>query len=139
MKLNNPVKGGDFFPELTPLIDVMFLLLVFFMLTTTFEKESTASAITMDLPFATQSVRLSQSDVVEVNVNREGAYFMGGEQVKSNVMPDLIKMRVKMTGDSTILIGAHMEAPYQSIIFIYDILQAQGLRHVAHQVRVKGQ
>ena len=60
MNIKNPIKESDFFPELTPLIDVMFLLLVFFMLTTTFEREDVHKAVDIELPQAKQSSKVSK-------------------------------------------------------------------------------
>jgi len=65
-------------PNLTPLIDIVFLLLVFFMLTAHFVEDE---AITIALPEAQSSTELKQDEVVQVLVDAQGRAYINGEEI----------------------------------------------------------
>jgi len=60
--------------DMTPLVDVAFLLLTFFMLTTTFKPEET---VTIVLPSSHSAFKLPESDVMTVNIAKDGRIFLG--------------------------------------------------------------
>ena len=59
--------------NITPLIDVVFLLLIFFMVSTTFEKES---EISIELPDSSGKVSKKESFTIEVSIDAQGRYFV---------------------------------------------------------------
>jgi biopolymer transport protein ExbD len=59
---------------MTPLVDVAFLLLTFFMLTTTFKPEE---AVTIILPASHSDYKLPESDVMTVTIAKDGRLFLG--------------------------------------------------------------
>ena len=59
--------------NLTPLIDVVFLLLIFFMVSTTFQKES---EISLQLPRASDTEVQAPKERIEVLINASGRYFI---------------------------------------------------------------
>jgi len=133
MDIRNPIDENDFYPELTPLIDIMFLLLVFFMLTTTFLKEEEQNVLQVELPEAlnSQSIPIDQS--IFVSVGKHGEYRVDEKSCTPEMLPDLLKIRAET--DTVVVIHAHNEAPYRSIIFLYDIFQSVGIRHFVHDVK----
>lgn len=133
MKLHDPFDEGGSFPELTPLIDIMFLLLVFFMLTTTFLKDTQRKVIPVELPQAVHSSVVTESQAVVISVNEHGGYFIDGIPCDAASLPAVLKL--KTAGDTTVVISGHSGAPYRSIIYIYDILQSIGISRFAHDVR----
>jgi biopolymer transport protein ExbD len=60
--------------DMTPLVDVAFLLLTFFMLTTTFKPEET---VTIVLPSSHSAFKLPESDVMTVNIAKDGRICLG--------------------------------------------------------------
>ncbi|MEA2094339.1 MAG: biopolymer transporter ExbD, partial [Pseudomonadota bacterium] len=64
--------------NLTPLIDVVFLLLIFFMVSTTFEHQS---RIQIELPEASVEATLPDSESLEIIIDVQGRYFIGDQQV----------------------------------------------------------
>ena len=60
--------------DMTPLVDVAFLLLTFFMLTTQFKPEE---AVTITLPSSTSEFKLPESDVMTVSIADDGRLFLG--------------------------------------------------------------
>lgn len=136
MKLNirKPVPEYDFFPELTSLVDVMFLLLVFFMLTTTFEKGST-KAVIVELPVAKKSIPVSKDNAIILTIKKNGEFIINENICEPASLPDVLKIAIAETKDSLVIINAHKQSPYQSIIFAYDIFQALGIKRFAHEIQ----
>ncbi len=135
MKIKNPLKEKDFFPELTPLIDVMFLLLVFFMLTTTFEQKDTSKAVKVELPLAKKSKKITQEGATLIVVNEDGEYICADKPCTKDALPDVLKIRMEIGNDSVVVIRADKNAPYSRLVYIYDVLQALGVKHFAHEVK----
>jgi biopolymer transport protein ExbD len=59
--------------DMTPLVDVAFLLLTFFMLTTQFKPDE---AVTVELPSSHSEIKLPESDVMMVSLGRDGRIFL---------------------------------------------------------------
>ena len=59
---------------MTPLVDVAFLLLTFFMLTTTFKP---TEVVTIILPASHSAYKLPESDVITINISKDGRLFLG--------------------------------------------------------------
>ena len=133
MDIRNPIDENDFYPELTPLIDIMFLLLVFFMLTTTFLKEEEQNVLPVELPEALNSQSIPIERSIFVSVGRRGQYHVDEKSCTPEMLPDLLKVHAET--DTVVVIHAHNEAPYQSIIYLYDIFQSVGIRHFVHDVK----
>ena len=78
--------------NLTPLIDVVFLLLIFFMVSTTFDKES---RIKVELPTAaTQDDKVDAKQVLNVTVDAQGRFFVDQKEVIS-VEADILKRAIE--------------------------------------------
>ncbi len=60
--------------DMTPMVDVAFLLLTFFMLTTQFKPPED---VTVELPTSHSAIKLPESDVMMITVNKDGQIFLG--------------------------------------------------------------
>ena len=72
--------------NLTPLIDVVFLLLIFFMVSTTFTK---ASQLSIDLPEATGEPSETQQEQIEILIDESGQYRVNGQPLVDNTIRTL--------------------------------------------------
>jgi len=66
---------------LTPLIDVVFILLIFFMVTTTFDR---SSELTIDLPSASGDPSAVKEDTLEITIDVQGQFFINQVKVVSS-------------------------------------------------------
>ena len=106
--------------NLTPLIDVVFLLLIFFMVSTTFSKDTQLS---IDLPEASGDPTRVAEKVVEVTVTRNGDYAVNGESLVNNQLATLKRAIEKISdGDSSIplVITADSATPHQAVVTAMD-------------------
>ena len=114
--------------NLTPLIDVVFLLLIFFMVSTTFDKES---RIKVELPeAATQDEKSDEDQVLDIVVDARGRYFVNQKEVVNSDIGTLKRAIEKMAGERTdlpVIITADAKATHQSVIKVMDAASQLGL------------
>lgn len=112
--------------NITPLIDVVFLLLIFFMVTTTFNRET---RLLVNLPEANAEIANSQPDQIEIMVAREGNYSINGRNLVNNRIETLIRgLEVESGGDRNlpVLLVADAEATHQSVVTAMDAIGQSG-------------
>ena len=117
--------------NLTPLIDVVFLLLIFFMVSTTFEQQS---RIQIELPEATADVAAQEEDKLEILVDAQGHYFIGDQQVINSELKTLrtaISKAVDGRGKLPVTIRADANTPHQAVIRVLDAASQLGLTHIS--------
>lgn len=114
--------------NLTPLIDVVFLLLIFFMVSTTFEKQS---QIKITLPEANTAETVEKEpQVIDIGIDPEGKYFVNTEELLKSDAETLKNMLVKVSQGKTdlpVIISADGKAPYQSVITVLDVASQLGM------------
>ena len=117
--------------NMAPLIDVVFLLLIFFMVSTTFNKER---ELVLDLPKAVaKEVPAEAVEAIEIEIDAQGNYAINGRELV-NRDPDTIRRALdKMTAnakDQPVIIAADAEASYQSVVTVMDVCGQLGLAHL---------
>ena len=95
--------------NISSLLDVMFILIIFFLVTTTFKNLETDHKVS--LPDETEGKPLGDSEpVIVVNVRKSGAYVMLGRQVTVEEMTSLVEDAVRKNAGRKVLIRADQEA-----------------------------
>lgn len=106
--------------NLTPLIDVVFLLLIFFMVSTTFTKETHLS---IDLPEASGDPARIAPEQIEVSITQQGDITVNGTALVNNGLETLKSALEKVSeGDNTmpLIITADAATPHQSVVNAMD-------------------
>ena len=113
--------------DMTPMVDVAFLLLIFFMVTTVFRQPQ---AMEMNLPKADATVQVAESNVLTLFVSAEEnlLYRIGGAKVPlaPTSMKDLHQVFVenaKLNPDLIILVKVNRNAHYEKMVDIMDELE----------------
>lgn len=83
--------------DMTPMVDVAFLLLTFFMLTTQFKPPE---AVAVQLPSSTSNRRLPESDILTVSISKEGIAYIGvdSQPARERIFKSLFEPRLKEAG-----------------------------------------
>ncbi|ASJ75009.1 ExbD/TolR family protein [Granulosicoccus antarcticus] len=113
--------------NLTPLIDVVFLLLIFFMVSTTFQKES---EISLQLPRASDTETESSQDRIEIVINAAGHYFINDQELVNSDVATVQNALYKISGgkrDIPLTIRADAQAPHQSVVTAMDAAGQLGM------------
>ncbi len=129
----NLQPGNDDEPEinLTPLIDVVFLLLIFFMVSTTF---LTQSRIKIDLPEATATHTGQEEEPLEIVIDSQGRYFIGDQQTVNTTSKTLKSAISKALGDrgtAPVIIRADAYTPHQAVVTALDVTSQLGLTRIS--------
>jgi biopolymer transport protein ExbD len=115
--------------NLTPLIDVVFLLLIFFMVTTTFDRDA---KIKINLPTTANAVTTpAKNNTLEILIDNQGKYFVDGREILNN-KPETLFRAVSQVLDQRgknppLVISADANANYQSVVTAMDIAGRLGL------------
>ncbi len=96
--------------NLTPMIDVVFLLLLFFMVSTSFIRES---SLKVDLPEASGQVLAGQEQAVDIIINLNGIFIINGttlDNPSSEQLSDHLRLAVGDNDDPHVIISADAKA-----------------------------
>lgn len=106
--------------NITPLIDVVFLLLIFFMVSTTFTKES---HLEINLPEATGDPVPKENEEIEILINAQGGFAVNGQKLINEQLKTLMSAIDKISeGDNQVpmVITADAKTPTESVVMAMD-------------------
>jgi biopolymer transport protein ExbD len=106
--------------NLTPLIDVVFLLLIFFMVTTTFTKET---RLLITLPEANGKPAEETAQTLELLVNAEGNYAVNGQNLINREIKTIMAALQDASGGNVempLIITADAQASHQAVVIAMD-------------------
>lgn len=110
--------------KILPMIDVVFFLLVFFMLFTTFK--TTPSGLEINLPQA-KSVEQQQEDkTVKINIASSGKIFMNSKLTTKDELKNNIASSVSQSTETVFIIKADEQVAYKQVINVMDLVRQAG-------------
>jgi biopolymer transport protein ExbD len=122
--------------ELTPLIDVVFLLLIFFMVSTTFDKQT---RLEVDLPEAEAPATPDQDiDKIEITIDAKGQFYVNDRELLKHDLGTLRRTLEKIADGQTdlpIYIFGDKDAPLQSALTVMDAAGQLGLSRLSFVAR----
>jgi len=128
-------RGEEVSVNLTPLIDVVFLLLIFFMVSTTFKKES---HISLNLPEASGEAQADEVGSLEIVITENGDYAINGQSLV-NTQLETLKSAISELGQGDtslpVIISADAMAPHQSVVRAMDAAGQMGYLHLSISTR----
>jgi len=110
-------------PNLTPLIDIVFLLLVFFMLTSHFVQEE---AIDIDLPVADSGEAVSEDEQLEVVISAEGMLLIDDHIVAPESLEGVLRQHLAEREDSLVRVRGDRGAPLGQAVLVLDAARKAG-------------
>lgn len=116
--------------NLIPLIDIVFMLLIFFIVTTTFIRET---EISVNLPVADADPLTTDTKVMEISINAEGRFYINRQEVIDTDVETLKRALQKEAGevkDPPLIISADGKTPHQSVITAMDAARQLGFVHL---------
>ncbi len=114
--------------NIIPMIDVIFFLLVFFMLFTSFR--SNPSGIDLQLPKAVTVTEQENNNFV-IDIDKSGKLFFEGDQININEIKGLASKKFKQNKQIVAIINADKEAKYKYIVNVMDNLRQVGIYKLA--------
>jgi len=112
--------------DMSPLIDMVFILLIFFAVSTTFTKDM---QLELERPSAQGSSSLT-SETIRVYIDQEGAVFMDEQMVKSWMLQSLVRESLSLSPESSVLVVADRSTPTELLIEVIDQAKLGGAAEV---------
>ena len=120
--------------DFTPMVDVVFLLLLFILLSSTFIVEP---GMRIDLPGAVTTTVESRKDLV-IQVPWEeitNSYFLNGQRVSIDEYTEKLPVLMKELNNTTLIVAADERANYGRIVKVMDIAKSLGVQKITLATR----
>jgi len=117
----------EYLVDITPLIDVVFLMLIFFMVSTTF---NVSSSLKLDLPSSKAKAEQKKVEQVTVSINADGRFFVQDEAVKDSDLRKRILNVTKGNPNMRVILRADAETHHKRVVYVLDTLRGLGMSKV---------
>lgn len=108
--------------DISPLIDVVFILLIFFMVTTTFVKDS---QVDLERPGASSGSKAS-TKALRIVIDRSGAIYLADAPVKPWMLQSRVRDFLRDGGDGSVLVVADRRVAVEKLIEVVDQCRLAG-------------
>lgn len=110
--------------QMTPLIDCVFLLLIFFLVSSQMKKVE--KELPIDLPKADVTLKVkATSDMVTIGVDKFGKFYINSQPVGAEGLRVALKTAMAENPDRRIRISGDMYAPFRSVVQVMDTCRAE--------------
>ena len=113
--------------DVSPLIDMVFILLIFFMVTTTFSKEM---KLDLDRPSAA-SASIVEDEVIRVYIDNGQDIFIDNQPIKVWAIQSKLRDMLRSTTKKSVLVVSDGSIPVEALIDVYDECKMSGAEEVA--------
>lgn len=123
-----------------PLIDCIFLLLIFFLVATSFKKQEEKKenlALGFELPRSTASFDWGSAtgNPLVIGVDRDGGFYLDNEAVSVQQLHDRLGLEQQQNPQRRIRIDGDKRTHYQNIVHLMDICQINGFTNIGMHTR----
>lgn len=126
-------KKGKALINITSLIDVLFLLLIFLMVSSTFLEQP---GIQLELPEAQSSVLVEQKEFT-LFVNRNGDLFLNDNEISMEELTVRIKEALPKMKDGALILKADKDVNYGLVVGVMDAVKNSGIKKLIVGTRIK--
>ncbi len=117
--------------NLAPLIDVLFLLLIFFMISTTFLSQP---AIKLELPEAEHADNIRQTPLV-VYIDPSGRVYLNDEPIEIQLLTEALRRRLVDATEKSVVFNADSRVSHGKVVEILDVIKGAGVRKLSFGTR----
>ncbi|MCR4439038.1 MAG: biopolymer transporter ExbD [bacterium] len=118
--------------NITSLIDVLFLLLIFFMVSSTFLEQP---GMKLDLP-AAKSFEVEEHKELVVHISPQGEIFLGEQQVALDTLKARLELQVAVDRERPLVLRADKDAAHGRVVEVMDVAKQTGVRKIVIATRV---
>ncbi len=111
--------------SMSSLTDIIFLLLIFFMLTSTLVSPN---ALNLLLPSSSSQTQATQSVSVSINKNKE--YFVGTRKVTASQLSGVLSRELQGKNDPTVVLNADKSVPIENVVDVMSIANEMGIKMI---------
>jgi biopolymer transport protein ExbD len=113
--------------ELTPIVDMVFLLLIFFLVATTFHQ--TERELAIELPEAASGTPISVAlRELVVNIDASGAVVVSGRPLEVDALQELVREAVAANPEQKVAVRADQRAEWSAVVRALDAVRSGGVQ-----------
>jgi biopolymer transport protein ExbD len=121
-------RGTEPYVDMTPMVDCVFLLLIFFMISTTFVE---TPGLTIKLPESTAQTIAREPKELKIYLDKNGQIFHQERPMTLEQFKELLHQAGKTAGQTTFLLLADREAKHGKVVLLMDLAQQAGVGKLA--------
>jgi biopolymer transport protein ExbD len=112
--------------ELTPIIDMVFLLLIFFLVATTFHQAEREMQIALPAASSAGPISAMLREII-VNVDAEGRVIVGGRRIEHEDLRAMISQAVEANPEQKVTVRGDRSTAYANVVTVLDICKGSGI------------
>lgn len=113
--------------DLTPVIDMVFLLLIFFLVATTFHQTEREMKIALPFASSTEPITTLLQELV-INVDHEGRIYIGGRPVDAAQLRETVTAAVASNPEQKVTVRGDRDTAYANVVSVLDICKGAGIQ-----------
>ena len=120
-------KNASVLIELTPIIDMVFLLLIFFLVATTFHQTEREMQIALPVASSTAPISAMLQELI-VNVDHNGQIIVGGRRIEPDTLRSMVADAINVNPEQKVTVRGDRRAAYANIVTVLDICKGAGIQ-----------
>jgi biopolymer transport protein ExbD len=137
MNFRKKVKQDDLEINFIPLIDVLLVIIIFLVVSTTFSK---FSELKINLPTAEANQVDKNVEKINISISANGDYAINGASLRASEINNIVtnlKDAANLKKDPVIIISADSDSPHQSVVNVMEAARISGLSKITFSTKVK--
>ena len=118
-----------------PMIDIMLFLLVFFMLSTIYMKQT--NNFEVDLPKSETAESSTQPKIIPVTVMESGEILYEDSKILIKNLPPLVQYSLREDNDAIFVLYGDKNTKYDKVVGVLELLKKSGVRHISIATEIK--
>ncbi len=127
-------EGGEVI-NISSMIDVMFILIIFFLVTTTFKEEEVDQLVNLPADKRNQSLTQTKGNLMVINIRENGSYIVQGTQMTEEQLSTWIESEVKRKPELKVMIRGDKESKHLYLANVMTICRHVGVSKTNIAVR----
>ncbi len=112
--------------ELTPIIDMVFLLLIFFLVASSFQESEREMQIALPTAMASGPISTSMRELI-INVEADGQVIVNGARIQPEDLGSIIANALEVNPDQKVSVRGDRRTSYESVVRVLDICKGAGI------------
>jgi len=133
---SNPDDGGEVI-NLSSMIDVLFILIIFFMITTTFKEEEVDHLVKLPTDKRNQSLTQSKGSLIKINIRQQGEYIVMGAQMTEEQLSTWMKEELGRKPELKVMIRCDKKSEHLHLANVMSICRHVGVPEANIAVRTE--
>ncbi|NIP92440.1 MAG: biopolymer transporter ExbD [Akkermansiaceae bacterium] len=125
--------------NLSGMLDVLFILIIFFLVTTTFKEEEVDHLVNLPVEARNQSLTQTAGNLIKVNIRKNGSYVVMGRQMTEEDISQWMDQQVKSKPDLKVLIRCDQDSKHLYLANVMSICRHVGVPKANIAVRTERQ